>query len=104
MRWLLLLPLLAFVVLFALSNRQPVTLGLWPTDLTWQVSLAVAVLLVSAIAFLFGALMVWLSDLPHRRRARRAAEEIRRMQAELERFRERDRAAEAARLTAPGTG
>lgn len=102
MRWLLLAPLLALVVLFALSNRQPVSLGLWPLDLTWQASLSVAVLAVGALAFLLGALMVWLSSLPYRRRARRAAEQIRRLEQELEGFRARERASDAARLTAPG--
>ena len=102
MRWLLLAPLLALVVLFALSNREPVLLRLWPLDLIWQAPLAVAVLVVGALTFLLGALMVWLSSLPHRRRARRADAEIRRLEGEVEAFRARDRANEAARLTAPG--
>jgi len=101
MRWLLLAPLMALVVLFALSNRQTVSLGLWPLDLTWQVSLSVAVLAVGALAFVLGALMAWFSSLSHRRRARRAAEEIRRLEREVEDFRARDRARDAARLTAP---
>lgn len=101
MRWLLLAPLLVLVILFALSNRQPVTIGLWPSDLTWQTSLAVAVLAVSALGFLLGAAMVWVSSMPHRRRARRAADEMRDLEQELERLRARERAAEAARLTAP---
>ena len=101
MRWLLLAPLMALVVLFALSNRQQVSLSLWPLDLTWQAPLAVAVLLVGALTFLLGALMVWVTSLPHRRRARRAADEIRRLEQEVEGFRARDRANEAARLTAP---
>ena len=104
MRWLLLAPLLALVVLFALSNRQPVTIGLWPSDLTWQAPLAVATLSIAALAFLLGAAMVWMASLSHRRRARRAADDIRRLERELELFRARDRAAEAARLTAPGGG
>ncbi len=101
MRWLLLAPLLVLVILFALSNRQPVTIGLWPSDLTWQTSLAVAVLAISALGFLLGAAMVWVSSMPYRRRARRAADEMRDLEQELERLRARERAAEAARLTAP---
>ena len=101
LRWLLLAPMVALVVLFALSNRQPVTIGLWPSDLTWQTSLAVAVLAVAALGFLLGAAMVWLSSMPYRRRARRAADDIRNLEQELERLRARERAAEAARLTAP---
>ncbi len=102
MRWLLLAPFMALVVLFALSNRQTVSVGLWPLDLTWQVSLSVAVLAVGALAFVLGAVMVWVSSLADRRRARRAAEEIIRLEREVEDFRARDRASDAARLTAPG--
>lgn len=102
MRWLVLAPLMALVVLFALSNRQPVSLGIWPLDLTWQVSLSVAVLAVAALAFVLGALMVWFTSLGHRRRARRADAEIRKLEKELVGFRARDKAQDAARLTAPG--
>lgn len=102
MRWLVLAPLMALVVLFALSNRQPVSLGIWPLDLTWQVSLSVAVLAVGAFAFVLGALMVWFASLGQRRRARRAEAELRRLERELDGFRARDQANDAARLTAPG--
>lgn len=97
MRWLLLAPLLALVVLFALSNRQQVAIGLWPLDLTWQVSVSVAVLGVGALGFLLGALMVWLGAMGHRRRARRAEADLRRAERELEALRARDQATEAAR-------
>lgn len=102
MRWLLLVPVILFVVLFALSNRQSVTVALWPSDLAWQAPLAVAVLAMAALAFLLGAATVWVTALAHRRRARQAAEAIRRLERELEAFRVRDRTAEAVRLTAPG--
>lgn len=83
MRWLLFLPLLILLALFALSNMQEVQLRLWPFDLAWAAPLAVAVLVLSGIGFLFGALTVWAAGLPGRRRAREVARAARQMEAEL---------------------
>src|ERR1700744_3685427 len=59
------------LVLFALSNTEMVKLGLWPTDYGLEVHLSLAILVAMAIAFLLGALVVWMSELGQRRRARR---------------------------------
>ena len=75
--------LILILALFALSNRQDVTLGYWPTDYTTQVPLAVAILVGMAVAFLFGAGIVWLDKLGLGRRARRAEAQVRRLQAQL---------------------
>ncbi len=90
MRFVLGIPLLIVLVLFALSNRQPVTVAFWPTDLNLVLPLSGAVLAVAAIAFLAGALIVWVSELRVRRRARRAEtraeilqDEVRALQAQL---------------------
>lgn len=69
--WLLILPLGALIVLFAVSNTEIVTLGLWPFDYTVALPLSVAVLGVSAAGFLFGATVVWCAGVPLRLRARR---------------------------------
>jgi lipopolysaccharide assembly protein A len=82
-RLILLLPLLVLLVLFGLSNKQEVALRLWPFDLAWAVPLSVAVLLIGALAFLFGALIAWAASLPHRRRARQLEEAARLLEAEL---------------------
>lgn len=96
MRWLLVLPLLILLVLFGLSNQQVVTLGLWPTNLTWTGPLYVAVLGIGAVCFLLGTLITWFASLPHRRRARRMEEAARVLEAELAEHR-----AEAARRAGP---
>lgn len=98
MRWILFLPLAGFVVLFALSNRDPVELRLWPFDLAWQAPLALAVLGASALAFLLGAGVVWFADLPARMRARSAQRRAAALERELDGLRARDRAAAADRL------
>ncbi len=72
MRLVIATPFLLFLVLFVLSNREPVAIGLWPTDVAWQVPLSIAVLIAAAVAFLFGALLVWVGELGQRRRTRRA--------------------------------
>ncbi|RAI57650.1 LapA family protein [Roseicella frigidaeris] len=87
MRWILLLPLLILLVLFGLSNRDAVALRLWPFDVAWVAPLSVAILLIGALCFLFGALVTWLASLPYRRRARRMEDAARAMEAELADFR-----------------
>jgi uncharacterized integral membrane protein len=72
------------LVLFALSNTAMVRLGLWPTDYTIDVHLSLAILVAMAIAFLLGALVVWLSELSQRRRARRAERTIRLLEAQIQ--------------------
>lgn len=89
MRLLVAIPFLALLVAFALSNTQPVRLGLWPTDLSADVPLSVAVLVAMGIAFLAGGLLVWLQALAQRRRARRAEEAVRRLEAQLAALRSR---------------
>jgi uncharacterized integral membrane protein len=75
--------LILILALFALSNREAVTLGFWPTDYTTQVPLAVAILVGMAIAFVLGAAIVWVDHLGLGRRARRAEASVRRLQAQL---------------------
>ena len=83
MRLLLLVPILLLLVLFALSNTGPVQLGLWPTDLSLELPLSLAILGAMALAFLLGGLLVWFAELGQRRRARRAEHALRRLEAEL---------------------
>lgn len=72
------------LVLFLLSNTEIVRLGLWPTDYSVEVHLSLAILIAMAIAFLLGALVVWMSELAQRRRARRAERTVRLLEAQIE--------------------
>lgn len=72
------------LVLFLLSNTELVRLGLWPTDYSVEVHLSLAILIAMAIAFLLGALVVWMSELAQRRRARRAERTVRLLEAQIE--------------------
>jgi uncharacterized integral membrane protein len=104
MQWLMLLPLLLFLVLFGVSNRQEVALTLWPFDLAWVTPLAVSVLLFSAVFFLLGAAIAWTTGLKHRGRARQLEQAVRVLEAEVSDH----RAAQAKDLGAvpppPGAG
>jgi uncharacterized integral membrane protein len=98
MRWLVFLPVATLVVLFALSNRDVVEMRLWPFDVAWAAPLAVAVLVPAALAFLLGAGIVWLSDLPARRRGWTAQRRAAALQREIDRLHALEKAAAADRL------
>ena len=83
MRLLIAAPFLLIVVLFALSNTQPVALGFWPTDLALRIPLSLAVLGAMAIAFVAGGLLAWGETLRQRRRARRAETAAKLLEARL---------------------
>lgn len=74
---------------FALSNRQVVSLGFWPTDYAVEVPIGVGVLAAMAIALALGALAVWFSVLAQRNRARRAERTIRLLEAQIEELKTR---------------
>lgn len=88
-RALIFAPLLFILVLFALSNPQPVRLGLWPTDLTVDIPLSITVLLAMAVAFVLGALLLWLSAVGARLRARRAEHAVRMLEAQVKELKAR---------------
>ena len=89
MRVLLAVPLLLILVIFALSNKQVVRLGLWPTDILVDVPVSLAVLSVAGLFFLAGAFMTWGGVLSLRARARRAEETARRLEAQVQSMRAR---------------
>ena len=83
MRFLIAVPVLLLLVLFALSNKQMVQLGLWPTDISVEAPLSVAVLVGAGVFFVAGALMTWGGTLALRGRARRAEMAVTQLQAQL---------------------
>ncbi len=90
-------PLIVVLVLFTLSNEQPVNLALWPTDLVLEAPLSVAVLAASALFFLLGAVVVGIGSLAQRRRARRAESRVRALESEVKALKQRP-----APATTPG--
>jgi uncharacterized integral membrane protein len=98
LRALLLTPFLIVLVAFVLSNPQPVSLALWPTDVTLEAPLSIATLVIAGVFFLLGALIVWLPGLGTRMRARRAEKTARKLSAEIA---ARDKAAAAVVVVRP---
>lgn len=101
MRLLIAAPFLLLLVIFALSNRAVVALGLWPTDLHLAAPLSLVVFAAAGIGLLLGACLVWVNELRQRRRARRAETAVRRLEAEVRAL--EARLPPAAPRTAPGT-
>jgi putative membrane protein len=99
-RALIFAPLLFILVLFALSNPQPVRLGLWPTDLTVDIPLSITVLLAMAVAFVLGALLLWFSAVGARMRARRAEHAVRMLEAQVKELKARVSPVQSGAVTA----
>jgi lipopolysaccharide assembly protein A len=89
MRLLIAAPFLLLLVLFALTNRAPVTLGLWPTGISLQAPLSLVVLGAAGLAFLAGGVVVWVNELGQRRRARRAEALVLKLEEEVQALRTR---------------
>jgi uncharacterized integral membrane protein len=73
-RWLRLLIAVVFLLvlmIFDLSNREPVTIGFWPTEVRRDVPLSRALLIVVVVALVIGAAIVWISEVDQRRRRAR---------------------------------
>jgi len=98
MRILLAAPLLLILVVFALSNRQVVPLGLWPTDILVYAPLSIAVLIAAGLFFIAGAFMTWGVSLAARRRAQRAERAVRQLQSQVDLLKARP-----VMTSAPGT-
>ena len=84
MRLLIGVLFLLVLVSFVLSNREPVTVGFWPTDARWNMPLSVALLITAAVAPVVGAVMVWISEFRQRRRARHAEAAVRRLEEQVQ--------------------
>ncbi|MBN8890868.1 MAG: hypothetical protein BGP12_02540 [Rhodospirillales bacterium 70-18] len=84
MRLIIAAPFLLLLVLFALSNTQTVQVGLWPTGWSATLPLSIAILTAMAIAFLMGALILWVSTLAAIHRARRAEHNARQLETQVQ--------------------
>lgn len=101
--WLITVPIIVIAVLFALSNRDPVSLRLWPLPFEVDAPLYLASLLFLLAGFLAGGFSAWVSGHRHRAAARKNAWRAEKLERELADA--RDRAAQAekrvAELTRP---
>jgi uncharacterized integral membrane protein len=82
--WIVTIPLTVIVLLFAVDNRQPVELELWP--LPWAVPaiplFALALVLI-LLGFVIGALAMWFSGAKLRRQNRQLRRDLDAAKSEL---------------------
>ena len=67
--WIFVLLVALVLAVFAVSNRESVTLGLWPAPFLVEIPLYVAMLAALAVGFVLGEVAAWIA----RRRRREAA-------------------------------
>ncbi len=85
--WILTLPLAVVIVIFALSNRGGVTIGLWPIDFAPSVPIFLLPLGGLVIGFIVAAAVMWFGSLRWRRQARRQAARAAELERELAKIR-----------------
>ena len=82
--WIVSIPVIIIVALFAVDNRQSVDLEFWP--LPWALPpIPLFVLILGAIlfGFLFGCLVMWLTGAKHRKRLRETRRDLDATRSEL---------------------
>jgi lipopolysaccharide assembly protein A len=92
--WLVLALVTLVVILFAVSNRETVSVGLWPLPALVELPLYLVLLGTLVFGFVVGELVAWIGGWRWRREARRGRDRIAMLERELE-------AAQAQRRDAP---
>lgn len=83
--WWIVLALVALVlILFAVSNRETVSVELWPLPSVLELPLYLVVLGTLVIGFFVGQFVTWVGGWRWRREARRSRERIALLERELE--------------------
>jgi uncharacterized integral membrane protein len=82
-RWILIGLVALALVIFAVDNRQVVTVSLWPLPIEASMSLYLVVLLTLLFGFLLGELIAWMNGRRWRREARLKAKRIEELEREL---------------------
>ncbi len=98
--WILGLPFVLAIVIFALSNRGKTDLGLWPLLDPTPIPVYAVVLIAAVIGFLAGGIYAWVSGGKHRRQVRRARRQAKQLEKENQDLRKQLAAAEAHRHVA----
>jgi len=81
--WVVTLPAAIVILLFAVSNRDSVTVTLWPLPARLDASLYLVMLLALLVGFLVGEFVAWVNGGRARRLARERARRIEALEREL---------------------
>jgi lipopolysaccharide assembly protein A len=96
--WIVVVPVATVLALFAVSNREAVTLGLWPLPFELDLPLYLAILFALLIGFISGVMAAWIAGRHRRRENRRRGRRIAALETELA---AREAQPAVARETAP---
>jgi uncharacterized integral membrane protein len=81
--WIVLAVAALLLILFAVSNRETVSVGLWPLPDIVELPLFLVLLGTLLVGFLVGQLVSWIGGWHWRREARRSRERIAMLEREL---------------------
>ncbi|MBV8133892.1 MAG: DUF1049 domain-containing protein [Alphaproteobacteria bacterium] len=81
--WAVTLVAAALLIPFALSNREPVSLGFWPLPFLVDLPLYLLVLLLLLAGFVIGAAAAWIAGRRTRRESRRRRRRVEALEREL---------------------
>jgi len=81
--WVVTIAAAIFLIPFAVANREPVSLGLWPLPFLIEVPLYLLVLLVLLAGLLIGATAGWVAGRRVRRELRRRRRRVEALEREL---------------------
>lgn len=81
--WVFVAVVATALALFAVTNRQVVSLGLWPLPFVLDLPLYLAILAALLIGFVAGALAAWIAGRQGRREGRRRGRRIAALEREL---------------------
>jgi lipopolysaccharide assembly protein A len=81
--WILTAPIVIVVVLFAVSNRDAVTLHLFPLPYDLTVGLYLLTLITLFMGFVLGSIVTWVADRKRRRETRVQARRLQDLEHEL---------------------
>lgn len=98
--WLLAIPVAAAAACFAVANRGPVSLELWPLPFVVEAPAFLAVLLALVSGILLGGIATWISGGRARREMRRRGRRIDTLEHEVETMRRRTIDADTAATVA----
>ncbi|HXP05879.1 MAG TPA: lipopolysaccharide assembly protein LapA domain-containing protein [Stellaceae bacterium] len=100
--WWIVLALVAVVlILFAISNRETVSVALWPLSALIELPLYLVLLATLLVGFVIGELTGWIGGWRWRREARRSRERIAMLEREIETERTHRAASRIALTAAP---
>ncbi len=82
-RWILIGLVALALIIFAIDNRQTVTVSLWPLPIEASMGLYLVVLLTLLFGFLLGELIAWMNGHHWRRQTRLKTKRIEELEREL---------------------